>query len=382
MFYSANISVDPSQLTKIEKVKPKKVFKRILFQLTSGKIADKEEQETFTAISILQQFFQVFKSLNIDNIVRISHDSEDIYFDKKGKKSDIKEAMDTYDAKVNSSMSHAFKKLYLVLEHDLDNFHYFIEIDINRNHEVGVYPIEIKINGLLKEFKTKQKNSGFLRTKMLQKFSKQKDYDLFLLERKTEFQVFVDSIVKQIDNQIHIDDVKTDVKINLIAPKEKTNKYFKPKLRSSNSSNYEYGATYYEPIFYDYYDLEDQIFYSYMWSSVLYENNIEIDNVHVYSDTGDNIGEIIDPINANTIDILNDKVSYETETATLIDTTSIETNSSVDNHSDSDSSSDSSSGSSWFSFDSWGSSDSSSSWSSCGSSCSSCSSCGGGCGGD
>ena len=70
MFYKAIITIDPSQLTRIERVKPQKAFKRMLYILTSGSIADKEEQETFTAISILQQINAVFSSKGINNIVR------------------------------------------------------------------------------------------------------------------------------------------------------------------------------------------------------------------------------------------------------------------------------------------------------------------------
>ena len=55
MYFSASLSVDPSQMTHIDKVKPTKAFKKILYYLTAGGLSDKEEVETFTAIAVLQQ---------------------------------------------------------------------------------------------------------------------------------------------------------------------------------------------------------------------------------------------------------------------------------------------------------------------------------------
>ena len=78
MYLSGKLNINPAQLTEIEKIKPHKAFKKILYFITGGSIADKRELETFTAISILQQLNMVFRSMGITNIVRISQDDIDL----------------------------------------------------------------------------------------------------------------------------------------------------------------------------------------------------------------------------------------------------------------------------------------------------------------
>ena len=86
MYFSGRLSVDPTQLTLIKKTEPTKAFKKMLYFMTAGIVSDRLEQETFAAISILQQLNTVFRSLNISNITRISHDGIDLYLDTEGKK--------------------------------------------------------------------------------------------------------------------------------------------------------------------------------------------------------------------------------------------------------------------------------------------------------
>ncbi|MGB0430643.1 MAG: hypothetical protein ACPGLV_09230, partial [Bacteroidia bacterium] len=69
MYLEGKITIDPAQLTKIEKIKPQKAFKKMLFFLTSGAISDKEEHETFQAVSILQQLNMCFRNQGINNII-------------------------------------------------------------------------------------------------------------------------------------------------------------------------------------------------------------------------------------------------------------------------------------------------------------------------
>ena len=86
MYFKGRLSIDPSQLTKIDKVSPESGFKKMLFSLTGGQFADKKEIETFKALNILQQIHGVFSSNGIDNIIRLTHDDIDIYHDTKGEK--------------------------------------------------------------------------------------------------------------------------------------------------------------------------------------------------------------------------------------------------------------------------------------------------------
>ena len=165
-----------------KKVKPTKAFKKFFHHLTLGTISDKQERETFTAVAILQQLNATFRGLNITNIIKIAHDDIDFYHDRDGKKDDLKEALDTYEIEVNEAMSIHFQQLKLVLEHEDNDFKYLIEVEINRDHEVGVYPIVIKVSGLFKEF-----SHGNLKNKINNLVSSQKVFDEF---RDTKVKVF------------------------------------------------------------------------------------------------------------------------------------------------------------------------------------------------
>ena len=101
MYFKGKLSIDPSQLTKIEKTAPETGFKKLLFGLTGGQIGDKNEIETFKALNILQQIHGMLISNGINNIIRLSHDDIDIYYDKKGEKNDLDFAMDKYQIEID-----------------------------------------------------------------------------------------------------------------------------------------------------------------------------------------------------------------------------------------------------------------------------------------
>mgnify|MGYP006081302847 CR=1 FL=1 len=84
MYYSGNLSINPTQASEIEIVKPTKAFSRIFNILTVGSLNKKQERQTFTAISILQQFNTVFRNLKITNIIRLSYNDLPFYEDKEG----------------------------------------------------------------------------------------------------------------------------------------------------------------------------------------------------------------------------------------------------------------------------------------------------------
>ena len=117
MYFSGSLTVDPSQLTNIKKVRPQKAFRRMLYQLTAGLVSDQEEHETFTAVAILQQLNQVLRQLGVTNIIRLAHDDIDFYHDTEGKENDLKEAFDTYDLTISDAMSQVFSQLFLVVDH-------------------------------------------------------------------------------------------------------------------------------------------------------------------------------------------------------------------------------------------------------------------------
>ena len=360
MYFNGNLSIDPAQLTKIEKIRPQKAFKRILYFLTAGAVSDKEEQETFTAVSILQQIYSVFNSVGINNLVRLSHDDIDFYIDAEGKKDDLKATLDLYDLQTNDAMSETFKQLSMVLEHEENGFKYLINITINRTHKLGVYPIDIFIDGLLDEFAVhSDAEAKTLKVKMEKIFKDQETYNSFLMERQASFDQFLDRIKFQINKLIRVTDVKSQSKPNILIPKE-SNKDLSA-MRAQNSHNFQAQS----PVYHGYYGFGDFFFYSYLWSSMCHTNHIHVHNTSLVWEEGSLLKDIDqNGIDAGDSSLFDADLDYDSR----LNENDLFFNEESGEYSDSYSDS---SGDSW-----WGGGDSDSGGGD--SSCSSCGGCGGG----
>ncbi|HEO64684.1 MAG TPA: hypothetical protein ENI73_02335, partial [Spirochaetes bacterium] len=109
MYFTGSLAVDPSQITAIKVLKPTKVFGKILHLMTGGATSEKEEQETFTAVAILQQFNMALRSMGINNLVRLTKDDFDFYFDEEGKEDDLKEIMENFSLETDKIESEVFE---------------------------------------------------------------------------------------------------------------------------------------------------------------------------------------------------------------------------------------------------------------------------------
>jgi len=283
MFFDGNLAVDPSQLTKIKTVAPDGFFRKMLFVMTGGRLSgDKREQQTFTVLSVLQQFKAIFKDAGIDNVVRLTQDDIDFYFDTEGKKNDLEEALEAYDLEVNESFSSEFKTLHLVLEHNKGSFHYLIDIRINRTHEVGKYPIEIKLSGLLNEFKAELDDGEAVKAEMQEIFRSQATYDAFKNEKQAEFDRFLQMLSQHIRKFVQVDDLKVESTTKIIVPKNK------PKRVRDSVPNPSAPTT----VFHGYHGFGDMLFYSMMWGSMCHDNHIHVHDTDLVSDSGEMIGSI------------------------------------------------------------------------------------------
>ncbi len=281
MYFSGQLKIKPSQESLIEKVKPQKAFKKLLFIMTGGTLADKRERQTFTALSILQQFNMVFRTLGITNIVRISQDNLDFYLDTDGKVNDLKEALDKFDLEMDEDVSAYFQALYLVLEHEEGNFNYLIEIRINRLHEIGHPPIEIVVNGLLREFKTVDGvGHGKLRAKMEPIFNSQETYDVFTSEEDHEFTQFLHGLDHGIKKYIPVDAIEIETTSKIVLPKKRKEAGSRPAKDTS------------DPVYHDYYGYSDYVIFLPMWSDMSYAHNVHIHDTQLMSEEGDPIGHI------------------------------------------------------------------------------------------
>ena len=304
-----------------------------MFSLTNGVISDKEERETFNAVAILQQINVTLRNLGINNIIKMAHDDIIFYLDEEGKVDDLKFAINKYEIEINNAMFINFNTLELVLEHLDEKFKYIIEIVINKNHEVGEYPIEIKTTDLFKDFKEKKNNY-----KVKDLLKNQTSYDTFKPEKIAQLEEFTNSIRFELKKQIKIDDTKSVTKSKQIVLKKKAS--YNRKTKSGS-------------IFANYYGFEDYIYYNFIWSEIIHDQPLELNDIYFENENG------ADLVHSNTIKSDSDLFDGNDATVTIdyinSDTTA----------------SDNDTSSSWFDF---GDSDSDSD--SC-SSFSSCSSCGG-----
>lgn len=295
MYFKGKLSVDPSKLSRVEKVSPEGGFKKILFSITSGQIADKQEIETFKALNILQQIQGSLSAIGIDNIIRLTHDDIDIYHDKTGEKSDFNFAMDKYQIEIDESMSTYFKTLWMVLEHEDDTFKYLFEISIKRTHKEHEFPIELTVSGMLKEFSIQPgQTKEDLKAKMKANFSSQEKYNLFISTKKLAFEQFLESIRFETMKHIKVDDIKMDIHSRMVIQKDK--KQAPAEAVEPTSNGMPYG----------YFGFGDLLLYSWLWSELSFDNNIHLSDMDLVADDGaflSSIGEEgVDATDASILD--------------------------------------------------------------------------------
>ncbi|MDH5682668.1 MAG: hypothetical protein OEZ36_13845, partial [Spirochaetota bacterium] len=235
------------------------------------------------------------------------------------------------------------------------------EVDIKRRHKVGEYPVVIKINGVISDFKRLAPSyDKDVQTKLDKVFSSQESYDEFTDSWFIIFKNFVERLEQSVRTHLKVDDVIESSKRNIIRPKEPVKEARFTRERG------------YDPIYYGYYGFHEYFWYSWMWAGLCHSHSIHVHNFDMVDDYGQSVMTVGDGgFNAGDSNALNPSESFEAPTG-----------SDVSYHNDSDYSqelstagvdipaSDSGSGGYSESFD----------LSDSGSSCSSCSSCGGGSG--
>jgi hypothetical protein len=293
MYFRGKLTIDPSQMTKIQTVKPEGQFKQLFYNITRGKIGDKKEVETFKALSLIQQLYAAFSGMGINNLVRLNHDDIEIYFDQKGEKDDFKTAVDRYSIEIDSSMSSYFNTLWMVLEHEDETFKYLLEISVNRSHEVKEYPIEIIISGLLKDFRGNQ-NDEYLKQQLKQHFKSQREYDNFLQSKQKQFEGFTSKVIFELKKQIRIDDVRSTTRKRMTMQKEKPG-------RAAPADHRGYDGTPYQ-----YYGFGDFIGMALLWSALTYDHGFHIADTEIMNEAGDMLGNIgengIDAVSGSILD--------------------------------------------------------------------------------
>ena len=295
MFLSADLHIDPSQITVIKRINSANMLYR-LYDILTADIAGKTiEQETFTAISILNQIQMGLVKLNVDNVVRINVDNYDYFFDTEGVQHDLYEAFLTLEKQIHPMESQRFNILELVIEHERDGIKYLIGIKVKRKHKVGEYPIEIKINGAFEDLiLTENEDINSLRLKMMPIFKSQNSYDIYLKEKEVKFQTFVHEFENTLSKFIKVDGIKLDYVNKIVRPKILVEG--RREIRENKNS---------EPFFQGFAGIYKYMTYTLYWGTCCTNNNIHIKNVTLCDDYGKDILSIGSTgFNAGEIDIL------------------------------------------------------------------------------
>ncbi|TAL68439.1 MAG: hypothetical protein EPN82_10625 [Bacteroidetes bacterium] len=302
MYLTGKIDIDPSQITVYKKVKPTKLFSKLVDALTFGSLSQKREHETFTAVAILQQLNIALRTLNIKNVIRLAVDDYDFYLDEKGEEDDLEQAMFEFKAKVDPIESEFFNTIYLVLEHIDDSIKYLIEISVYRKHKIGEYPIKINVNGVITDLKAQDgETAEQLKARLEPLFVSQGEYDNFIKTKKTIFNMFIDELEQAVRRFIKIDDIKKSTTVQVIRPNSKVTG--KDQIRHER---------YADPVYYGYYGFDNYFLYSWLWADMLFSHNLYVNDFYMVDSIGNevmNVGSM--GFNAGDFNTLNTDAAFE-----------------------------------------------------------------------
>ncbi len=284
MYLSGTIDIDPSKETRVQRVKPTRAFARLLHFLTAGLSSPREEEETFTAIAILQQINRALRRLRITDVVHLAKDEFDIYLDEEGKSDDMAQAMQAFADEVDPIESEVFENLRLVLEHEECGLQYLIEVDIRRLHPVGEYPIRLVVNAAPSELRaTPGESAEASRARLEPIFESQQTYEAFTRRLQGVFEAFLENLAHGIRRSLPITDLKTELTWKMVRPRAGID----PAAALHRGRTAPAGQTVvYEPMYYGYPAMADFFAYSFLWSSMCHSHHIHVHDVTVVDEAG------------------------------------------------------------------------------------------------
>ena len=277
MYLQGYITIDPSQLTNLHRVKPTRGFAKIAHILSRGRLSPQEEQETFSALAILQQMNVVLRSLGIDNVIRLSKDDILIYEDTEGKSDDLKHAIEAFGATAQSDEIGLFETIDLLLEHHTHDFAYLIDIGIDRTHHVGEHPIHLNVNAMPRKLAHALNDD---QEELSRTFASQETYDAFIARQKQLFAEFLEVLTSAFKQQMNVDEIFVESRIKIVRPPTRVND------SSAVPSRSEY---LHDPVFYDYPDVNSNFAYAWSWADLCYTNDIQCHDCTIVDSAGANV---------------------------------------------------------------------------------------------
>ena len=286
MFFEATVSIDPSQVTELRRVAPSKAFGRLFHVLTGGRTGEREEVETFTALSILQQLNVAMRGLGITNIVRLARDGRNFFLDTAGRDDDLESALE--------SLSHAptadddpFEALKLVLEHDDGVLHYLVEIDVTRSHGVGADPITVGVSALFSAMAADDRAG--VESALATVFTDQETYDAFVADKRRHFDAFVVELSAAVQATIPADRLSTDVRTMIVRPREPATDVKRLVTRRLVHGEEDEG---WGRFFHGYHGIDRRFLYAYAWTELAHTHAIALRNFTLVDDTGRRLCEV------------------------------------------------------------------------------------------
>ena len=277
MYLQARITVDPSAATELVKTRPTKGFGRLAGVLSKGLKSPEEEQETFSALTILQQLFIVLRSLAVNDIVRISKDREVLFDDVTGKSDDLKPALEQTIKKLGKQQLQVFDSLTLILLHNTREQTFLLQLKVNRTHAVGEHPLQLVINTFPRALAVDGDESVVAR-KLSAVFQNQSRYDGFVSRQRKALVGFLQKIRKTFRDRMQVDAVNVTTSVRIIRPNSRISSIAEMPLATHNADV--------DPAFSGCFGTESAFFYAWLWADLCQKQAIRCNNCLVVDANG------------------------------------------------------------------------------------------------
>lgn len=302
MFLTANLEIDPSQITKIKRVNNDNVLFKLYDVLTANINNQSIEQETFTVVSILNQIQMGLMRLGVNNVIKINVDNFNYFYDGEGKEDDLFDAFHSIEQNIEPLESQHFNEIELVLEHLDEDIKYLIDVTIMRKHKVGEFPIKIRINGAFTDLRLEDNEDiSVVENKLALICQEQVTYDKYIRAKRMIFQTFVSEFEHTLSKFIKIDGITLKFIDKMVRPKILVPG--RREIRENNKS---------EPFFHGFHGINKCLTYTLYWGKHVSKNSLYVKDFTLCDDFGKDIFAIgKEGFNSGEIDILKPQTKFK-----------------------------------------------------------------------
>ena len=298
MIYETIFDLKPMMGSVIAKKEPSNVFGRFFNTITLGSLTKEEEQQTYTALSILQDFNRVFRDLGINDVISLTKDGEVCFFDDANVEDDMEEAMHAFAKTLTLENARLFQSLHISLSHRADGLRYFIDLHIRRTHPLNESPIVLKIYALMDEFGLrKDEGEEELIERMSNSFSAGAYQDI-VNKYRVICEQFTDDLETKIANKLQI---QTTNKVTRRSVMRKNKGDTLATLRADKKSH---------PVMGNAYQTDTSwIWYLLFWSSVMDVNSVAAEDFDVIDTEGNSLHHFGEETTINDLAVFDESVA-------------------------------------------------------------------------